>query len=97
MAQNLSESILQKRIKRFKSIKRGYYSLILLVTLYVLSLASLLWVNNKPLMIRFANGTWNEGEKFYDTNENDMYDNNEVFNDKHQYFFPAIWALKEMF
>ena len=40
MATNISksDSILKKRIRRFKSIKRGYYSLIILVSLYIISL-----------------------------------------------------------
>ena len=50
-----SESILQKRIKRFKSIKRGYYSLLALIFLYVLALLGPLWINNKPLMLKYDN------------------------------------------
>ena len=48
----LSESILQKRIKRFKSIKRGYYSLIAITVLYILSLCSPLLINNKAPKIK---------------------------------------------
>ena len=68
MNHNLSESILQKRIKRFKSIKRGYYSLIAIIFLYILSLLSPLWINDKPLMIRYANNQYDNGEKFEDIN-----------------------------
>ena len=50
-----SESILQKRIKRFKSIKRGYYSLLALIFLYVLALLGPLWINNKPLILKYDN------------------------------------------
>ena len=50
-----SESILEKRIKRFKSIKRGYYSLLALIFLYVLALLGPLWINNKPLMLKYDN------------------------------------------
>ena len=53
MNNNLSESIFQKRIKRFKSIKRGYYSLILITILYILSLLSPLWINNKALVVKY--------------------------------------------
>jgi microcin C transport system permease protein len=42
----ISESITQKRIKRFKSMKRGYYSLIMLITLYFISLLGPLWQEN---------------------------------------------------
>ena len=50
-----SESILQKRIKRFKSIKRGYYSLLLIIFLYIISLLGPLWINNKPLILKYDN------------------------------------------
>ena len=55
MAQNISESILQKRIKRFKSMKRGYYSLLILIIFYAVSLLGPLWMNNKPLIIKYEN------------------------------------------
>ena len=54
----LSESILQKRIRRFKSIKRGYYSLIAIISLYFLSLISPLWINNKALIIKYENNLY---------------------------------------
>ena len=55
MAKKISESILQKRIKRFKSMKRGYYSLIILGVFYIISLLGPLWMNNKPLVIKYEN------------------------------------------
>jgi len=55
MSSNISESILQKRIKRFKSMKRGYYSLIILIIFYFISLLGPLWMNNKPLIIKYDN------------------------------------------
>ncbi len=91
MNNNLSESILQKRIKRFKSIKRGYYSLIAIISLYILSLIAPLWVNDKPLMVRYANNQYDSGEKFEDINNNGTWDLEEPFDDKVKYFFPAIW------
>ncbi len=42
-----------KRIRRFKTIKRGYYSFIIITTLFVLSLFLELYVNDKPLAIRY--------------------------------------------
>jgi microcin C transport system permease protein len=42
-----------KRIRRFKTIKRGYYSFIIITTLFILSLFLELYVNNKPLAIRY--------------------------------------------
>ena len=49
----LSESINQKRIKRFKSMKRGYYSLIILIAFYFISLIGPLWMNNKALIVKY--------------------------------------------
>ncbi len=45
MKQKNSESIFQKRIKRFRSMKRGYYSLITLIIFYILSLLGPLWMD----------------------------------------------------
>ncbi|NUM33625.1 MAG: ABC transporter permease subunit [Candidatus Brocadiae bacterium] len=42
-----------KRIKRFKSIKRGYYSFLLITTLLVLSFFLELLINNKALAIYY--------------------------------------------
>ena len=70
-----SESIFEKRIKRFKTIKRGYYSLIILTVFYVISLISPLWMNNKPIMLAFKNGKYDQGESF---------------TDRTKYYFPAI-------
>ena len=69
-----SESIFKKRIRKFKSIKRGYYSLIIIIILYALSLLTPLWMNNKALMICYANNTWDEGESFVDQNQNGTWD-----------------------
>ena len=55
MAKKISESILQKRIKRFKSMKRGYYSLVIIISLYLISLLGPLWMNNKPLFVKYDN------------------------------------------
>ena len=49
----ISESIIQKRIKRFKSMKRGYYSLIILIIFYFISLLGPLWINNKALVVKY--------------------------------------------
>ena len=96
MSKTLSESILQKRIKRFKSIKRGYYSLITIIILYILSLISPLWINNKPLIIRYQNGLYDLGEKFDDLNNNGVWDLEEKFYDAHKYYFPAVLDLIEI-
>ena len=54
-----SESILHKRIRKFKGMKRGYYSFIVLVTLYLLSFLNPLLINNKALMVKY------NGEYFF--------------------------------
>ncbi len=43
----------QKRVQRFKTFKRGYYSFLFITTLFVMSLFLELMVNNKPLFIRY--------------------------------------------
>jgi microcin C transport system permease protein len=42
-----------KKIKRFKSIKRGYYSFVLIVVMIVASFFAELMVNNRALMVRY--------------------------------------------
>jgi ABC-type microcin C transport system permease subunit YejE len=42
-----------RKLRRFREIKRGYYSFILLVTLTVLSLFAELLINDKPLIISY--------------------------------------------
>lgn len=54
----LSESIFQRRIRNFKKIKRAYYSLIIILFLYVLSFFTPLLVNNKALIVRHNGSTY---------------------------------------
>lgn len=54
-----SESVFQKRVRNFKKIKRGYYSLIIIGFLYFLSFFNPAFVNDKPLMLQY------EGETYY--------------------------------
>ncbi|GAK53572.1 inner membrane ABC transporter permease protein YejE [Candidatus Moduliflexus flocculans] len=42
-----------KRFRKFKSIRRGYYSLLLIATLYLLSFGLEFLANNKPIFIRY--------------------------------------------
>ena len=85
-----SESIFQKRLRKFKSIKRGYYSLIILVILYLISLMGPLWMNNKPLYVSFLNQKYDFGENFEDLNNNGVWDEGEIFQDEKVIFFPAL-------
>ena len=50
---NDSESILKKRWRKFKSIKRGYYSFIIIIFLYILSWFNFLLINNKPIILKY--------------------------------------------
>lgn len=51
------ESILQKRLRKFRRLKRGYYSFVLIAGAYLLSFALPLIANNKALLVRY-NGSY---------------------------------------
>ena len=53
--QIIHESILNKRWKKFKGLKRGYYSLIILLSLYILSFFLPLLINNRALIVKYNN------------------------------------------
>ena len=88
-----SDSILKKRIRRFKSIKRGYYSFILLVTLYLSSFFAPILVNSKALLVCYSNNQYDQGEDFIDENNNAIWDIGESFQDNKHYYFPALSDL----
>ena len=46
-------SILIRRWKKFKTLKRGYYSLITLLSLYITSFFLPLLINNKALIVKY--------------------------------------------
>ena len=48
-----NDSILKKRWKKFKSLKRGYYSLIILLTLYLLSFLLPILINNRAIIVKY--------------------------------------------
>ena len=48
----VNESILKKRWKKFKTLKRGYYSLIILSVLYGISFLLPLLINNRALLVK---------------------------------------------
>lgn len=50
---NRSDSLLQKRWRKFKSMKRGYYSFILIIFLYLISFLNPLLVNNTALIVKY--------------------------------------------
>lgn len=53
--------LLKRRIRRFTGIKRGYYSLIILVVLFILSLLSNFIANNRAIIVKY------EGEYYFPT------------------------------
>ncbi len=57
--------IAKKRIQKFKNIKRSYYSLIILATLYFISLFAEFIANDNPLIIKFNNKFYFPIFKFY--------------------------------
>lgn len=48
-----SLSIFRRRWQKFRTLKRGWYSFILLCTFYAISLASPLLINNKALIVKY--------------------------------------------
>lgn len=48
-----SESLLQKRLRKFKSIKRGYFSFIIILIMYFLSFFAPLLMNNKAIIVKY--------------------------------------------
>ena len=48
-----NNSILAKRLRKFKSLKRAYYSLIILISLYAISILSPLLINSKPILVNY--------------------------------------------
>jgi len=60
-----SESIFRKRIRKFRRLKRGYYSFLVLVTAYVISLALPVLVNNRALVVRYNGRTYFPVTRYY--------------------------------
>lgn len=55
---DISLSILKKRWLKFKTLKRGYYSLVILTILYVVSWFLPVLINNRPLIVRYEDQTY---------------------------------------
>ena len=52
-----SVSIFRKRIQKFRRIRRGYYSFVLLVVLYAISFFLPVLISNKAVIVRY-NGSF---------------------------------------
>ena len=59
------DPITHKRLKRFKELKRAYFSLWLLILLYVISLFSEFICNSKPIYLRFEGHSYFPIFQFY--------------------------------
>jgi len=88
-----SDSIFKKRVRKFKSIKRAYYSLIIIVVAYIFSLCAPIFVNSTALVVHFANNKYDEGEKFIDINNNKIWDEGESFKDEFRNYYPLFMQL----
>jgi microcin C transport system permease protein len=49
-----SESLFRKRIRKFRRLKRGYYSFVLLTVAYAVSLALPLLINDRALIVHYS-------------------------------------------
>lgn len=63
--QIIRNPVTKKRLKRFRAMKRAYYSFWILLVLYGLSLFSELLCNGVPLYIHFNNGSYFPLVKYY--------------------------------
>src|SRR5438874_12033006 len=48
-----SVSIFRKRVRKFKTLKRGYYSFVILLVTYAISFILPVLINNKPLIVHY--------------------------------------------
>lgn len=61
----VSVSLFRKRLKKFKSLKRGYYSFIIIVSLYVVSFFCPILMNNRALAVKYQGKYYFPVIKFY--------------------------------
>lgn len=66
VAPRRSDSLLRKRWRKFRTLKRGYYAFLLVVTAYVVSFGLPLLVNNKPLLVKYDGSYHFPLLKYYD-------------------------------
>jgi microcin C transport system permease protein len=63
--QPAATSLLRKRLKKFRSLKRGYYAFVILTVAYVASFFLPYLINNKPLVIRYEGRFYFPLHRFY--------------------------------
>ena len=61
-----SQSIAQKRWRKFTSLKRGYYSFVVLMTMYLVSFVLPVLVNNTPLLVKYQGQYYRPLTRFYE-------------------------------
>ena len=66
------ESIFRKRWRKFRTLKRGYYSFLIIFSAYLISLALPLLINNKPLVVRYDGQFYFPMLRFYGPEAFDM-------------------------
>lgn len=96
------DPLTQRKIKRFKEIKRGYWSFLILSTLLVLSIFAELFVNSKALMVSYQGeftfpvfadvipGTKYGLDYLSETNYRDLKENFAAENDRNFVILPLI-------
>jgi microcin C transport system permease protein len=62
----ISTTIFRKRLRKFRRLKRGYYSFILLTVLYLSSFLLAGLVNNKPLYVKYQGKSYFPMFNFYE-------------------------------
>ena len=63
--EQVSTTIFRKRLRKFKTLKRGYYSFIFLLTMYIISFFCPFLLNNKALIVRYEGKTYFPVFKYY--------------------------------
>src|SRR5690242_2199240 len=65
LSQKRPDSIFRKRIRKFKGLKRGYYSFLILVVAYAISFILPILVNNKALIVHYQGHYYFPITKYY--------------------------------
>jgi microcin C transport system permease protein len=60
------QSVFQRRLGRFRQLKRGYYSFLILAGLYLVSFLNPLLINNRALLVRYEGNLYFPTARFYE-------------------------------
>ena len=64
-----SQSIFQKRLRKFRGLKRGYYSFLLLLSLYAISFALPALTHDKALFVQYQGRSYVPLFTYYEASE----------------------------